>query len=1025
MTGNKTQSRFLTALTVAIVVITPVIYFAQTAALESAPPAAGQQIAQLTIESEHARNWVEGDTVVSVLRGNCRILQDGKSIRSRELVVWEKLDYQTGLHRTTVFVSGDVRMETPGRTVTEDSLLLDFQSHERATINAQRVLENQPSRDDILFRRAERRRIQVNRPLIQRTQFRPPGPLDEEESISGPELTPYPDLGPLQLAPESTGVRRYQIFSRSLVPFNIESHKSTDTIPPEQVSIITGGVNVQIEGARTPDGLSAGPIDLSADRVVIWTQSLGDSEFSPVGEQSPDTPLKFYLEGNVVVRQGQHVITGKRVFYDARADRSFMVDVEMRTKVPKLLNDVRVRANTLRQLSEQSFHAQGAWLTTSEYGKPGYRIEASDIFLDPRPVSSWFGDEPVEFDPETGAPIQQSRMWATTLNNTFKFGELPVFYWPYLSFPAEDPKIPLTKLSFQNDNVFGSQIYTGWDIFMLAGREKPEDLRWDLLLNYFSDRGPSIGTDTSYKGDNLFNLQGSYRGFGNSFYINDSGLDNLGLRRRDTPLETDQRSRLLHRHRQEFDPYGLTIQGEIGYLSDYNFLEQYFEDEFDTGKDNETYGYVKQQANGWAWSVIGRTRLNDFYTQSEWLPRADLYTLSEPLFDSAVTWTQHSWLANAHLRPAEAPSDPGVDPAFNALVWDTDSQGAILSTKHQIDAPFNLGPVIMVPYALGEATYWEQDAVGQEMTRLYGSAGLRSSVMFSKYMPDLHSEILNLNGLVHKMTFSADYSFSEASEDLANVPIYNEFNDNSQEQFTRRLITNTYGGTLPASVDPRFYALRTGAARPVTAPYHELVDDQQVARLAWRNRWQTKVGPIDRPRIKDWMILDFETSFFPDGDRDNFGEDFGLFASRYRWDVGDRTSLFAGAVWDIFDTGQRLWDVGILSQRSQRGSIFLGVRQISNSVGLDSQILTLSTNYQMSPKWRATVGTAYDVGENEDRGQSVMLTRLGKDFNLRIGTAYNPSKGTARFGVSIEPRFINLGLRNVQLDSVNGSGGTR
>ena len=55
-----------------------------------------------------------------------------------------------------------------------------------------------------------------------------------------------------------------------------------------------------------------------------------------------------------------------------------------------------------------------------------------------------------------------------------------------------------------------------------------------------------------------------------------------------------------------------------------------------------------------------------------------------------------------------------------------------------------------------------------------------------------------------------------------------------------------------------------GRGRGVTDPYHELVDDLHVLRLGWRHRWQTKVGPPERPRIRDWMTLDLEASFFPE-----------------------------------------------------------------------------------------------------------------------------------------------------------------
>src|SRR5205814_431741 len=99
----------------------------------------------------------------------------------------------------------------------------------------------------------------------------------------------------------------------------------------------------------------------------------------------------------------------------------------------------------------------------------------------------------------------------------------------------------------------------------------------------------------------------------------------------------------------------------------------------------------------------------------------------------------------------------------------------------------------------------------------------------------------------------------------------------------------------------------------VTAPYGELVANQQVVRMNWHQRLQTKVGPADMPRVKDWMTLDLGASIFPDANRDNFGQTFGLVNSRYAWHVGDRTSILASSMYDFFTDAQQLWSIGVLS----------------------------------------------------------------------------------------------------------------
>jgi hypothetical protein len=199
--------------------------------------------------------------------------------------------------------------------------------------------------------------------------------------------------------------------------------------------------------------------------------------------------------------------------------------------------------------------------------------------------------------------------------------------------------------------------------------------------------------------------------------------------------------------------------------------------------------------------------------------------------------------------------------------------------------------------------------------------------------------------------------------------------------------------------------LRNGAGLWTSAPYHEVADDFQALRIGFRDRLQTKVGPANAPRIRDWMTWEYGASYFPKADRDNFGQDFGLLYNHYRWNLSDRTSVLADANWDLFQRAQNLWSVGVLSQRSLRGSVYLGFRQVKATNYLDSQTLIGSYSYQMSPKWISTAAFAYDVAASEARGSSLTVSRVGLDWILHFGLGYDFSKDNVGLGVSFEPRF--------------------
>ena len=83
-------------------------------------------------------------------------------------------------------------------------------------------------------------------------------------------------------------------------------------------------------------------------------------------------------------------------------------------------------------------------------------------------------------------------------------------------------------------------------------------------------------------------------GFIDAWGISDAGLDNLGRDRRDLVPEADPRGRILGRHRWRHDE-GAQLTAELGLISDRNFLEQYYEQEWDEEKDQTTGIEYKRQ----------------------------------------------------------------------------------------------------------------------------------------------------------------------------------------------------------------------------------------------------------------------------------------------------------------------------------------------------------------------------------------------------------------------------------------------
>ncbi|MEW4488041.1 hypothetical protein AB1L42_08145 [Thalassoglobus sp. JC818] len=959
----------------------------------------------VSIRSDYSLEFQDGKESARLLRGQIEVRQGQQVWSAPQGVVWKAPVDANGIERLVLYLeeTPDVNasLVEPGHRETRPYFVVYLDSSSGLEFH-HRSNSNLPSaiKDPVALRARERRSLeQGNIQLVQN------------------EGAPFELLVPSLPTPQSPFRRRVTIGPRFLGErIYAKAEYSEDSIQPEYVITVTGGVNIVVDNVPlTIQGQTfLSRIDLTADKAVVWTDANRTGELSGF-DIDETTPFEVYLEGNITVRQGANVIQASRAYYDVNQKRGLLVDAEIRTEIAQFDGTIRLRAAELRQLNDTRFHARNAWFTTSEFGKPKYRLEASDIFMEERP--SLF---PNAIDPQTGQP-DPSTLWIESRNNRLFIEDVPVFAAPYLTGPAEDPRIPVSEIKGGYSGVFGAELETAWSLEGIFGWNLPEGTELNLEADYFSKRGPGVGLETEF--DTIFPAFGvpmRHYGEGNLYYINDHGEDNLGLGRRNLPPPNDNRGRLLWRSRSEWSPFtSLTAETGVVFNNDRNFIEQYYEDEWDQDKDLENRLILDHQINNTTASILGAIRSNNFSNQTDWFPRGDLTILGQPVFDTPVNWSSHSSIGYARLNQAESPPDPMADP-FIPLDYFADSEGVVAMSRHELSLPLNAGPAKVVPYVLGEVAYWGEDLTGDDLTRWYGSAGVRGSIQFAKYMPYVRSSILGLNGLAHKVSLDADYYYAQSTADLEDIPQYNPFDEDAQERFRERFQGIEFGGVLPEVYDPRYYAVRSGAGRSVTDPYHELVDDQHAVRLSLGQRWQTKVGPPENPRTVDWMELDLGVTIFPDAAEDNFGETFGLLTGRYAWNVSARTSLLASGAFDFFDMGQQVFNVGVLSQRSERGSFYVGYRNLTAGP-IESQLLTGSASYVMSPNlYVATLGASYDIAEGIDRGQTFTVTRISENFLFHFGLGYDRSRDNVGVAVSLEPKFGSYGRGSMQLNSLLG-----
>lgn len=976
----------------------------------------------LSIRATQASRWTEGAYDVWHLTGGVRIVQGTTDVAAHEAVVWIEqgqapetatASAAVPLIRTLVVrMAGDVHLQSGGDTTSQlrgprwagrfwvvRDPVLDFTSVVPAT--GMPPVYDAPA--DVL-----------RLPTVDGTVTSAESPIEQ---------TQYSEFGaaPVPQVAVAAPARRLRAFPRSSVPLNIRWFPSP-TGGDEWIAVITSGVNLVIDGVDP-----AGPLDISTDRLVIWTRGQSQPDLDGSAAQSADTPLELYMEGNVVFRQGQRVVEAVSMFYDVPRSSGVITGATVLTPVDNYSGLVRLRADVIRQVDRSRFVAQQTGLTSSRLGVPTWEFRSRELqFTDEQvPVPGPFGEPMI--DPLTGEPAVAHEQFITSRGNTVTLGGVPVLWWPVLATNAQKPTFYINNAQVKNDQIFGTQILTSWDVFQVFGvRRPPTGVDWDFDIDYLSLRGPGFGTSLLYNRTEFLGLQTPANGIADAWFVVDHGIDNLGLYRRDFiypgyPNDTF-RGRAFWRHRQDLggttDSFfgGWQSRSSMGWISDFNFLEEYYEAEWEEGYEQRTWTDLRRPVENRELRLLTSVRVNPFLTQSEWWPRLDHYTFAQPLIRDAITWYEHSGVSYVQ-QALPAPPIAGQGLAiWTLLPYESEVIGERLATRHELDLPFQAGAVKIVPYALGELAHWGQDLTQEPIDRAYGQVGIRSSLPMWRVDNDFESQMWNVHGLAHKVVFEAEFSYADATQSIDQFPLYDQIDDDTINQYRRNIPYWDYGA-VPGQVtplaapfifgpdnkyDPRTYAVRRGIGGSVTGPT-ELVNDLTAFRLGAHQRWQTKRGPMGNRRIIDWMTLDIDGELFPVTSQ-NFGQVLGLWQYDFRWHVGDRTTLLSSADVDFFTGGQQLYTVGAFLNRTPRGSFYIGFNEFGGPI--TASVLSGSYTYRMSPKWASSFGTAIDL-TGRNIGQQFQLVRIGESFLMTFGFNVDYSRNNVGVTFNLEPRFLS------------------
>ncbi len=918
-----------------------------------------------------------GRTVTMVL-GDFRLALAGRVVTARNGVLWVQTDQQGGVtrHTLTVYAEGDATVREPDGPVTRDAAML-ITVRLQGRVLTTNVLPGESLKQYPLYERAaafrEAARAVPPRgqpPLLIRRATPPPppapgpsaapdGPAAAPDAATpeapAPVPPPPPDAVESDTPVEPVYFHAGQVVSEPLAP--------EDPNGPERGAVqrvVVARENVYLSQGNPDSDLF---LEVRAQRAVIFTarrpptEGGGPPTTPDVGGVGTDLPtadpnqddweetiVGAYLEGDVVIARGERYLRGERAYYDFVANRALMPHAVFRTRQEQRNIPIFIRAEEARLLSARELWFRDARLSSSDFYTPTYHIGVAELYvMDQTPYDA------------KGMQIGERSYQAEMKHTTFNVRTLPLLYLPYQAGDLTDTDVPLRSLQMGKDGEFGFGVESRWHLFRLLGLVQPKGFKAYLDADFY-ERGLMLGASNRYARD-------TFTGYDLIYGMWDrKQKDTFGEDREDIAAP-DTRGRFLARHKH-FLPNNWQLQLEASYVCDENFLEEFFNSEFWSGKEQETLAYAKKQEENWAFTSLLKVRLNDWQSQAESMPDLGFHVIGESVADDLLTLYSESHAGLKRFRPGDDDDDP------SSRIF---ARG---DTRNEVDFPLHFGPLNVMPYAVGRATYWDDARPQGEKCRPYGQLGVRANTHLWRIYDGVESRLFDVHGLRHILTPELD------------------------------AFTSCAGGVTP---DELF---------PLDPDIEQYIERKSGVALRLLQRWQTKRGTPGALRTVDWMRLDVTAAWYDADSEDDLPGDGRFFFSRpehsiardhvnvdYAWNVSDATTLLFDTNYDMRSGNLERINGGIAVRRDPRLSYFLGVRAIDE---MDTVIATAGASYQVNRKYTLSAFQQYDFDWKSgwNHASSLTIVRKWPRWYTAFTVSYSETNDQFDFLITVWPEGV-------------------
>ena len=976
----------------------------------------------LVMKCAKAQLWDRGDTAVAELFGPVHLELNHTIMSAENAVVWigPNPSGPADSHRVQIALIGRAQLQQSGvlrldrrllvkAVITGDLQLVGDRSSgadesSPLYVDAANLLQGRAATNPASEPATEPTTEPATAPVIAATQpaivnlpneIAPLPPLPGNTAPPSSPLTSSSALTPV-LAPTTRQSKIPPPLPQRVIEFEGNYHEAL-TSDDKIAAVCTDGVSLRYQDEK------GNLLEFVAHDMVLFTnltQMKGVGSGENEKQFFSDHIISAYFDGDVQVyvtpiggSRNELRMRAQRVYYEFDTDRAIMTDVLFHTIDLKKQIPLFMRAQKLRQLSSGEFKMENVEMSSSAFVTPSYGIGASNVYVR--------GED-------SGDPTEGERIQFKADNVTVNTFGLPIFYFPSIGGTMTTKGSTFRTIDLVNDNEFGFGLRSRWGLFESLGVIPPKDLDATYTLDYLSKRGPAGGVDATYSGgfvSDTTKQPWNFLGDFHSYFINDRGEDVLGAARLDEKPEDEFRGRAYFEH-QHFFPDDWQAQVRLGYVSDSNFMAQYFPDEFHDNlpvddsiylkhaHDSESFGFLAEAQPNRAISSADEEQENREISR---LPEVNYYRVGDSFADDRLTFfSENSASALKFVRDEQSLTQqgfyPAVEPGEPAYAFTGDPGETVYRAdfRQEVDYPINAGPFKVVPYAFTRYTPYsagvvppavspQQKAIPTDIimsgdrNRVMAGVGARLTTAFWKVDNAVESDVFDLHRLRHIVEPEVNVFASSSNVDQNRVFVYD--------------------------------------------PEVDAVNDIEAVQLALRQRWQTKRGGPGRWRSVDFFALNLYGNFYGNQPENRFRAptDFrGLFYYSNPEASPARNSANADATWRISDTTAVLSDVeenldksrlataslGVAVQRGDRMTYFVGTRYIAD---LHSNVATIEAEYQLDRKYTFALSESLDLAQNKDVYYTFALTRNFDNFAVSIRAFYDQSTNDKGFSFGLQP----------------------